>query len=239
MLQRVTLAALLLSGLLAWAVLSAPERASAEDKETAKAAPPGVAYNDTRQIAIALDLVDLGRTTKAPDLLISAARILRRIEPRDGDDKPQVSGGTDEPGIKTDLKTVAKNLLTEAVKMAPDNKTIADLAKHATEEKLVVPPPEPGKRGTFGGPKQYFHQPGAGVTLTWQARFVGGQDAAVSVQGNGRNSLTLRVSGNDGVNQYWTSRNPSLNWVPHRNAMYTITVTNNGPGGCAYTLYHN
>lgn len=237
MLKRFFLATLLLSG--AVAVVSLPPRAGAGGKEAADNAQPSVAYNDTRQIAIAFDLVDLGRATKAPDLLISAARILKRIDAKDGDIPAEVSGGKDEPGVKTDLKKVAKDLLSEAVKLAPDNKTIADLATHAAEEKLIVPPAEAGKRGSFGGAKQYYHQPGAGVTITWRVKFVGGQDAAVSVRGNGRNNLTLRVSGNDGVNLSWQSRNPSLNWVPARNAMYTITVQNNGPGGCAYTLYHN
>jgi hypothetical protein len=239
MLKCISLTAMLLSGLLAWATLNTPERAHAGgDKDASKDAPASVAYNDTRQIAIAFDLVDLGRTAKAPDLLISAARILRRIETQDGDEKGEVGGGTDEPGIKTNLKTVAKELLSEAVKMAPDNKTIAELAQHAADEKLVVPP-EPGARGSMRGARQHFHKPATGVSVTWKLKFVGGQPAAIAVRGNGRNILDLRVSGADGVNLYWLSQNPSLTWVPMRNAAYTITVTNKGPGPVAYTMFHN
>jgi hypothetical protein len=127
--------------------------ASAGGGDKADGKDPGVAHNDTRQLAMAFDLIELGRATRAPDLLISAARILRRIEPRPGEVTPEVSGGKDEGGVKLDLKAKANELLTEAVAMSPDNATIASMAKLAREERLVVPPAESGKRGTFGGPR--------------------------------------------------------------------------------------
>jgi hypothetical protein len=238
MLYRIAAAALA-AGL--FTVLSLGGSSSAQEGDK-PSAPPSVVHDDTRQIAVALDLIELGRATKAPELLISAARILHRIEPQKGDLTPEASNGTDQGGGEPpSFKTMAKDLFAEAVKLAPkkEAKAIAALVKQAEANDLVIPPPEKRNRESFGGPRSYFHQPGAGVVMTWRMKFIGGRPASVTVQGNGRNMLTLRVSGNDGVNLSWTSRNPALNWVPNRNAGYTVTVTNDGPGGAAYTLYHN
>src|SRR5947209_239922 len=88
----------LAAGLFALVTLSERGSAQGGDKDTASAAHSSVVHDDTRQIAVALDLIELGRATKAPELLISAARILRRIETKKGDITPEVSNGTDQAG---------------------------------------------------------------------------------------------------------------------------------------------
>jgi hypothetical protein len=237
MTKRLWTTALLLAGLAGLVGLSGGLGA-ADKKDEAPSAPAGAGPNEAQQIAMAYDLADMGHRAKAPDLLVTAARILRRINPIDGTDQPAAEGGNDAKGEKVSLKEVADGWLAEARKMAPDDKAIAALADQAAKEDLVFPP-EPGKRGTFGGPRQYFHRPGVGVALTWNLRFRGGQPASVSVQGNGRNTLTLTVRGNDGVFLTQTGPNPAANWVPAASAGYTVTVRNDGPGSAAYTLYHN
>src|SRR5262245_57699392 len=165
--------AALLAGLLGFSGLGAP--AADDKKDEKKGAPAAEAHDafpdDVQQIALAYQLAEMGRRAKAPDLLVSAARILRRIKPVEGDTKPEVKGGEDAKGEKVVLVKESDKLLAEAKALAPDDKAVAAAADKAAKEDLVFPP-VPGKRGTYGGPRSYHHQPGAGVTLTWNRSFV-------------------------------------------------------------------
>jgi hypothetical protein len=175
-------------------------------------------------------MADMGRETKSPEMLIGAAKMLRSISAKPGDAQATNDKGEKvKSGEGETLQKVAQDWLREAAKMAHDDKLISPLVQRILDEEA---------QGSFGGPRSYYHQPGAGSTLTWEVRFAGGQPASITVTGNGRNSLTLTVTG-PGYNYTWTGRNPSANWVPDRDRTYQIKVTNNGPGQAAYTLYHN
>jgi hypothetical protein len=182
-------------------------------------------------IAAAYRMADAARESKSPEMLIGAAKLLRSISAKPGDVETttekgeKVKGGEAEP-----LQKIAAAWLKEAGAMAPKDELI---------QKLVSRLLDTEEQGSLGGPRSYFHRPGVGQTINWNVTFAGGQPASVSVTGNGRNRLTLTVTGPQGHYYTWTGGNPSVNWVPDRTKTYTITVRNDGPGEAAYTLYHN
>lgn len=229
--QRSTLALVALTAL----TLAAPARQDSKPEDV-KADPTADAV---RQIAMAAELAEMGRATKTPDMLVTAARILRRIRTAPGTGKTTVEG-TEEKGEPVSLTAQSDALLKEARTMAPDDAALGDLIARAAKD---APPAAdktgPQGRGSLIGPRTYFHRPGAGTVVTLATTFQGGMPASVAVTGNGRNSLTLTVTGPGGHYYTWTGLNPSVTWVPNATKTFTISIKNNGPGAAAYTLYHN
>lgn len=230
----VGLSALLLLGCL---VMVAPHAAPADEvkKEVKKELSPedkeaAEAGEEARQIGLATDLAEQGRKEKAPEMLLTAARILRSVHTSPGKDEPRVEGGTAEKQKPASLVEASDKLLQEARDMAPDDKAIADLADRIAKIKA---------RGALGGPRSYRHFPGDGVSLTWYVRFRVGVPASVTVRGDGINTLTTVVQGPGGYYFSWTGRNAHTSWVPGVPGVTTITVTNDGPSRADYTMYHN
>jgi hypothetical protein len=208
-----------------------PEDKAEKDKLATEAA------DSVRQIGMALQLADYGRKEKSPEMLISAARILRWIEDHPGTDEPKAEGGDAAKKKSESLHGVSDKLLKEAREMAGEDKTVLELADRVANLKK----PEKGEtsRGALGGPRSYHHFPGDGTSLTWNVRFRVGIPASVTVRGDGYHTLTTTVQGPGGYYYQWTGRNASTNWVPGVPGLTTITVVNNGPGACDYTMYHN
>jgi hypothetical protein len=205
----------------------------ADEKEKPTKVESDPAADDVRHIASALDLAELGRKEKSPVLLIAAARTLRLIPTTPRKEKVEVKEGKDELKANEEAPGMVKmsdDLLAEAMKLAPDDKVIADLVQRVKETKT---------RESLGGPRTYYHRPGAGSTIVHTATFRGGRVGRVVVNGNGINTLTLRVAGPGTGRWEWIGPNPSLDFVPGITGVCTISVTNNGPGPVAYTLWHN
>jgi hypothetical protein len=222
--------ALLLAGL---SCLTVGPVVLADEKEKPAKVESDPAADACRHIASALDLAELGRKEKSPVLLIAAARTLRLYPATPGKEKVEVKEGKDELKAGEEAPTMTRmsdELLDEAMKLAPDDKTIAELAQRVRENKT---------RESLGGPRTYYHRPGAGTTIVHTANFIGGRVGSVTVSGNGVNTLTLRVDGPAGGHWEWTGRNPHLDFVPGNTGVCRIAVTNNGPGPVAYTLWHN
>jgi hypothetical protein len=210
--------------------------AVAEDKKAADREPQkeedAVAV---RNLAMAADLAAMGEKMQKPELLVSAAILLRGIHATPGKDKPTVEGGTAEASdAKVSLKDQSDALLRKAQEMARGDDKLKVLIDGLAERATQVT-----TRGSFGGPRYYHHAAGAGVAVAWNVNFVAGQPAGASVSQASRCSLTLSVTGPRGHSATWTSINPSLNWTPPVTGTYTIRVVNNGPGSTDYTLYHN
>jgi hypothetical protein len=191
------------------------------------------AAENVRHIASAYDLAAIGRQEKAPELLVAAARVLRGILAETGKVKPTIEGGKDEKGPKAEppsLKDVSDKFLDEADKMATENHSIIANLIEATRKTT---------RGASGGPKSYASEPTAGATVNLAVEFVEKLPATITVQGNGRNMLTLTVTDPDGPHATNTGMNPMIAWTPKKTKTFKIAVTNNGPGPCPYVLYHN
>jgi hypothetical protein len=232
MTTRFTLAAAALALLGGLGLGAAPD----DKKPTPKGgAPSATGAAAVLEIDTAYDLADLGRAEKKPALLIVAARMMAKHKLVPGDGKATTEGGK-EVASSADLsmREQAERLLAEAKSMDPSNEAVAALVAAATKEL------EAGGRGAIGGPKYYSHSPGVGQTINLAVPFVPGQPATISVRGNGRNSLTLKVQhpGRGGWLEQ-TGRNPSVTWVPVVAAPQVITITNNGPGSVSYTLFTN
>jgi hypothetical protein len=228
MTKRFWVVALLVAGL---SCLSLGPVVLADEKPTKVESDPAAVA--VKHIASALDLAELGRKEKAPELLIAAARTLRMVTTTPGKEKVDVKEGKDE--LKADeeapsMVRMSDELLAEAMKLAPDDKVIADLAQRVKETKT---------RESVGGPRSYYHRPGAGSTIVHTATFLAGRVGSVTASGNGVNTLTLRVAGPGTGRWEWVGRNPHLDFVPGSTGVCTISVTNNGPGPVAYTLWHN
>jgi hypothetical protein len=184
-----------------------------------------------KNIAMATELAEYGRQEKAPEILIAAARILRKTIPaRPGKDEPEAKGGGAEKRELASLMEASNKLLDEARKMAGDDKAVLELADRVAKEQT---------RDSIGGPRAYTHNPGDGVRLTWTVRFRPGVPASVTVRGDGANTLRTIVRGPAGYVYDWTGWNAGTTWVPGVWGPTTITVINLGPGAAFYTLYHN
>ncbi len=201
------------------------EDPAAADKTAAAAA------ESVREIGMALQLAEYGRRENSPEMLIAAARILRKIRATPGTDEPKAEGGEAAKKPAASLGDLSDKLLEEARKKAGDDKAILEMADRVAKE--------PKGRGALGGPRSYTHAPGDGVSLTWSVRFRVGVPASVSVVGDGVNRLTTTVQGPGGYHYTWTGHNASTSWVPGVPGFTTITVTNRGPGAAYYTMYHN
>jgi len=182
-------------------------------------------------IGAAYRLADFGRETKSPEMLIGAAKALRSISSKQGDaEVTNEKGEKIKSGEGDSLQKVAAGWLAEAAKLANKDKLITDLVKRISDEEA---------QGSLGGPRHYYHRPGAGEVITWNVTFRGGEPASVSVAQSTGDSLTLTVTGPNGYSYTWTGHNPSVNWVPDATKTFTIKVRNNSRAATAYTLYHN
>ncbi len=211
----------------------APPAAAEEKKElTGEDKTAAAAAETVREIGMAMQLADYGRKEKSPQMLIAAARVLRKIHSTPGSDEPKAEKGEAARQKPASLTDLSDKLLDEARKMAGDDKTVLEMADRVAKEEKT--------RGALGGPRSYTHAPGDGTVLSWNVRFRPGIPASVSVVGNGRNTLTTTVQGPDGYYFTWTGHNASTSWIPRpAPGLTTITVVNDGPGACYYTMYHN
>jgi hypothetical protein len=211
--------------------VSPPAPAEEKKEPSAEGRTATAAAESVREIGMALQLAEYGRKENSPEMLISAARILRKIRSTPGTDEPKAEGGDAAKKPAASLGDLSDKLLEEARKKAGDDKTILEMADRVAREEKA--------RGALGGPRSYTHAPGDGVNLTWSVRFRVGVPASVSVVGDDVNRLTTTVQGPGGYVYSWTGHNASTSWVPGVPGFTTITVVNRGPGAAYYTMYHN
>jgi hypothetical protein len=218
--------------------VNGPASADEEKKKEGPTAAASPAGEDVANVAMAYRLAEYGRKHKEPEMLVSAARILRHIKATPGNGKPtkieapkDAKAPEDEPAESPALGDEAKKLLEEAKKMAPDDAALTELIERAGKEKT---------RGSLGGPRSFTRALGPGFTHFWGVNFVGGRPASVSVTGNGFAVFTVEAVNDDGVTvASSTGLYPSLYWYPAFTRHFTIRVRNEGEGGSRYTLYHN
>jgi hypothetical protein len=232
--KRFWLAAVAMLGVL-FLVPSTNSRA-ADEKITRDQEEAMKSDEDVCNISMAYELAAIGRKQKAPEMLVCAAKLLKgtNFSTRPGKEEATLVGSKDKilAGPQLDLSAQATELLDEAQKIAENtkNQPVLELIKKARTEE---------GRGAVGGPKTYFHQPGAGATITLDVPFVGNAPGRVWVQGNGANRLTLKVTGPKGWTGTMTGLNPSVAWSGHPAGTYTISITNDGRTACAYRLFTN
>ncbi len=213
---------------------AAADEAKKDDTSTVK---PNPAAEDVANVALAYRLAEYGRKHKSPEMLVSAARILRHVKTTPGKETPKIEAPKgeetpkDEPLEAASLMDESKKMLADAKKLAPDDAIVAELVERAAKEKT---------RGSLGGPRTYRRALRPGFTNTWGVNFVGHRPASVSVTGNGIAVFTVEAINDGGqVVAVNTGPYPSLNWVPAFTRRFTLRVRNDGGGFSGYTLYHN
>jgi hypothetical protein len=223
---------------LAGLVLVGPAAPADEAKKADEPAKLNPAGADVAHIALAYQLAEYGRKNKNPEMLVSAARILRHIKPTPGKENPKIEAPRgeepkeDKVSEPVSLTAQSKALLEEAKKMAPDDATVAELIDRVNKDTAT--------RGSLGGPRSFTRFIRPGGVHAWGVNFVGNVPASVSVTGNGVTVFTLEAINERGsVAAASTGPYPSLCWPPAFTRHFTIRVRNDGPVPCTYTLYHN
>lgn len=134
-----------------------PDAKPGEKQDTPKLSPEDIARaKRAQQLAGAYALIEYGRGNKAPEALITAARIIGTtpaMKGREADAKDKDKAEPDDSG-----KEVAEKLLKEATALAadtdhPQQEHLEALAK--ATRKLVAEQ----KRGPVGGPRNYPSKP--------------------------------------------------------------------------------
>jgi hypothetical protein len=239
--KRFWTAAFVFCGLTALVVnLAIPPAAPADDPmpDTPEAKKAASAGEGVRAVIVANELVALGRKTKNAEDLVTAARLLRGVMSTPSKDKPKIEYPEGLKPSDEDTKDVAPASL-----IAESDKLLAEAAEMAKDDEFIQKMIERVKkmeRAALGGPRSYTQGIRRGVTHTYHVNMAAGTFSRVAVSSPSGNTLTLRVVGDGGVRAgESTGPAPSIVWTPTKTHGWTIYVTNDGPGFCNYTLYHN
>jgi hypothetical protein len=210
-----------------------------KDKGAAKATAQSQAISD---LALANSLAAYGRKNKSAAALVSAARILASTRTAELEAKKEskpnekAGKGKDERPESAAADNSPKALLAEAVKLAPDDESIAAQAKQV--EALLAESP----RGAFPYPKEGQGVVAGYTTDYYVVDYRGGELATVSVSGDGYTDLDLYVyDENDNLITYDESYSDQCfcSWAPIWTGPFTIYVKNNGASYNRYTIWTN
>jgi hypothetical protein len=240
--------------------------ALADDKEkteTVKSSPAGDAV---ARLGLASALQAYGRDNGAPEALLTAAGILRRLpSPKGGDkvtfttkdeDGKTVNKESVSPAEAVDFVTPAVNLVKEAKQLAKDlhaQRKLTDeqlagflelsrreeAALNVLKEKIASKTDE---RSPVGGMRAFRRVLGPGQTDVISLHFVQGQPAYVAVRNSGGGLLALTVRGPAGlVVATDVSHDPSGSWIARGETRGThfIEVHNRGRVPANYELIAN
>ena len=239
MLKLRTLALLIPLGIASLTLADEPKATEkpAKDAAPAKVKPQAEAVG---QVTLAADLVEYGRDQKAPEALITAARILGTLpEMKDVDQKPEVEKA-DKVTPATGEKHAARSdkpadLLAEAKKMSGDDASVVALADQVAKiinEKL---------RGVVTGPARVSVSIDPGDRNTWRFRYAGGEEARVDLWGDGASQLSLSIYDENGGRFLgpFEGTHCWAHWTPDHDAKYTIHVHNRGDNTTHYRVHTN
>jgi hypothetical protein len=197
---------------------------------------------DMTNVALGLQMADLGRKAGSPEALIAAAKLLNSVsDVRVQDDFKPAVGTAKEPAKPGDPVDESKakpadfsrdieDLLKEARALAKDDKTLLSLIDSVKVNK--------GK-GSQGGPwtsRMKVLQPGDSNTFNFN--FIGGEEAYLYVDSDTMVSLEV-YRPNGTLVKSASGRKCELSWVPDVDKQFTIYVTNVGKKQATYTIYKN
>jgi hypothetical protein len=242
--MKSTYSALALASVLLVAVpLMADDLKKNDEKKGTNQAPPEVASkakpsadaDAVKQLHLAHSLIEYGRKNKAPEALITAARILAAQGTSEMKEKPTHEKAADAP--KADKKDKAasdnspKALLEEAKKLSKDNPAVVALANSVELS-----------RGAVGGPKRNVDVVAALATDQYKIAFRGGEIARVAVSGDGDTRLDLYIydeNGNLVTSQVGPGDDCLASWVPRWTGVFVIRVVNRGLLSNRYLILTN
>jgi hypothetical protein len=207
-------------------------QAPPEDAAKAKASEDADAVH---KIHLAHSLIEYGRKNKAPEALITAARILAVRGTTELKEKPTREKPADAPEAGKKDKAGAEHspraLLEEAKKMSNNNPAIVALANSVEMT-----------RGAVGGPKRTVDVVEGRATDQYKITFRGGEVARVAVSGDGDTRLDLFVydeNGNLITSQVGPGDDCLASWVPRWTGVFIVRVVNRGLVPNRYILLTN
>ena len=208
--------------------------ALAADGPNIDAAAKGKADTRIRAAALSAELADTGRAMREPLLLIAAAKLRKGVEARPVERKAETEDGgmaaSDGGAIPDDWQA----MLDDAVKLAPGNETIAELADDIRAET---------SKGKTDGPAYNIAVLPAGKRNIYRdVTFTGSEYAEVYVEGSDRVNIDLFVKDGNG-NTVCSDTDPShigyCAWTPRWTDKFTIIVENRGNADDRYSLMTN
>lgn len=176
-------------------------------------------------IFLAFQAAKYGRANKSPDALIFAASVLRKIP----GDKVMLDKETEGGQPDTEKKSVKPNqtadiFLNEARILAGKDKFLLGRIKAVAQMR-------PDVRGSEGGPKRANTDVKAFGTDVITLRFKGGENAVVTISGDGDTDLDLLVydeNGNLVASDTGGSDNCRVRFYPKKSGAFKIKVKNLG-----------
>lgn len=176
-------------------------------------------------IFLAFQAAKYGRANKSPDALIFAASVLRKIP---GDKimlEKEIEGGQPDTQKKTNKPNqTADVFLNEAKVLAGKDKFLLGRIKAVAQMR-------PDVRGSEGGPKRANTDVKAFGTDVITLRFKGGENAVVTISGDGDTDLDLFVYDENGTliaSDTGGSDNCRVRFFPKKNGIFKIKVKNLG-----------
>lgn len=187
------------------------------------------------QLHLAYSLIEYGRKNKAPEALITAARILAANGTVELKEKPTHEQPANAPKDKKkdgmDRDNSPRALLEEAKKLSNNNPAIITLANSV---ELA--------RGAVGGPKRGVETVLALSTDVFRIGFRADEVARVAISGDGDTRLDLYVydeNGNLITSRVGPGDDALASWVPRWTGVFIIKVVNRGLVANRYVIATN
>jgi len=202
--------------------------------EAAAKAKPSAEAEAVQQLQLAHSLIAYGRKHKAPEALITAARILSAHGTVELKAKPTHESVPDAPKGQKSIPAPdnsPKALLEEAKKLSNNNPAVVLLANSI---ELT--------RGAVGGPKVAVATVSGLCSDIYTVNFRGAELAQVGVSGAGLTRLDLYIydeNGNLVTSQVGSGDDCLARWVPRWTGPFTIKVVNRGLLPNIYTILTN
>lgn len=188
-------------------------------------------------------LADLGRRTKSPLWLLTAAQMLQRVPPGrplgqpawadDGRNLLQLPPRQTEPtpilqagGLLAEARLLAR---TQGGELQRQELALID----AIEASEVV------TRGAALGPQSTCEGIGAQSKLTYHVAYEGGERAALGVSGAGPGDLLISISDEEGNLVSRTFDRSLVSWYPRWRAVFRIDIENRSPHRVEFCLETN
>jgi hypothetical protein len=194
-----------------------PQAAAAQAKPSADA-------DSVQQIHLAHSLIEYGRKNKAPEALITAARILAANGTVELDQKPTHESTPDAPKGEKKEKPAPDNtpkaLLEEAKALSSNDAAVVALANSIELS-----------RGAVGGAKRVVDVVEPLEADVYKITFRGGEVARTAVSGDGDTRLDLYVFDENGsliTSEVGPGDDCLASWVPKWTGVFIIKVVNRG-----------
>jgi hypothetical protein len=203
--------------------------------EDAAQAKPSADADSVQQIHLAHSLIEYGRKNKAPEALITAARILGATGTVELEQKPTREAAPDASKAEKKDKPACDNspkaLLQEAKELSSNNPAVVALANSVELSRDAV-----------GGPKRVVEVVEPAAADVYKITFRGGEVARVAVSGDGDTRLDLYVYDENGIlvnSQVGPGDDCLSSWMPKWTGVFIIKVVNRGRVPNRYIMVTN